>query len=220
MSDSNLPAIRGVLWDLDGTLVDSEEFHWLAWKQTMEAEGVPVTYDDFVYTFGWRNDAILPRWLGERATPAEMTRIADAKEECYRALVRGGGLVALPGAAEWVARLRDAGWKQSIASSAPRANVVAVLEAIGLQFDAMVGAEDVVHGKPAPDVFLAAAAKLGADPANCVVVEDADAGVEAGRRAGAHTIGISRGGKARAAHLVVGCLTEIPLDAFDTLLHG
>ena len=220
MSDSKVPALRAVLWDLDGTLVDSEEYHWLAWKQTMDAEGVAITYEDFVYTFGWRNDAILPRWLGERATPAEKIRIADAKEETYRALVRGGGLSALPGAAEWVSRLRDAGWKQSIASSAPRANVVAVLEAVGLQFDAIVGAEDVVHGKPAPDVFLAAAAKLGAEPANCVVVEDADAGVEAGRRAGARTIGISRGGKAQAADLVVESLTAIPDGAFDTLLVG
>lgn len=211
-------AVRAVLWDMDGTLVDSEEYHWLSWRDTMALEGVPLSYDDFVATFGWRNDAILPRWLGTGATPSEIVRIGDAKEALYRDMVRAGGLVPLPGAAEWVTRLREQGWRQSIASSAPRANVLAVLEVLGMTFDAVVAAEDVIYGKPAPDVFLAAARKLDAEPANSIVVEDADAGVAGGRAAGCRTIGISRNGKAQAADLVVGGLDELPLDAFDTLL--
>lgn len=212
--------IRGVLWDLDGTLVDSEEYHWQAWRDTMAAEGRPVTRTKFLETFGWRNDAILPHWLGGRATPEAIARIGDEKEERYRALVRAGGLSPLPGAAEWVRRLREDGWRQAVASSAPRANIEAVLEVLGMAaaFEATVGAEDVRHGKPAPDVFLAAAARIGAAPSNSVVVEDADAGVEAGRRAGCRTVGVSRNGKARAADVVTASLDSLPLDTFRRLV--
>jgi HAD superfamily hydrolase (TIGR01509 family) len=215
-------SIRAVLWDLDGTLIDSEEYHWQAWRDTMAAAGRPITHAEFLTTFGWRNDAILPLWLGEHATPAEIERLGDAKEEHYRALVRAGGLMPLPGVAEWIERLHREGWREAIATSAPRANLDCVLEVLrlGAAFDALIGAEDVTHGKPAPDVFLTAAAKVGADPRNCVVVEDADAGIEAGKRAGMRTIGISRNGKARAADIVVPSLTELPEDAFRRLLHS
>jgi beta-phosphoglucomutase len=211
---------RAVLWDMDGTLVDSEEYHWLAWRDTMANEGVLITREEFLVTFGWRNDAILPRWLGARASPAEIARIGDAKEDIYRRMVRRDGLAPLPGAGEWVKRLERAGWRQAIASSAPRLNVETILEVTGLRFDAIVAAEDVTHGKPAPDVFLAAARKVDVPPRRCVVVEDADAGVEAGRRAMMRTVGISRNGKARAADVVVACLTDLPPDAFDRLLEG
>lgn len=212
--------VRAVLWDLDGTLIDSEEYHWQAWRDTMAAEGRPITHAEFLVTFGWRNDAILPKWLGERATPGEIERIGDAKEEQYRALVRAGGLSPLPGVAEWIERLHKEGWREAIATSAPRANLECVLEVLhlGCAFDALISAEDVVHGKPAPDVFLSAAAKAGADPKNCIVVEDADAGIEAGKRAGMRTIGISRNGKARAADVVVASLTELPENTFRHLL--
>ena len=209
----------GVLWDMDGTLVDSEEYHWLSWRDAMAAEGSPITHADFLATFGWRNDAILPRFLGDRATPAEIERPSGRKEEHYRRLVRAGGLSPLPGAAEWVSRLRTEGWKQSVASSAPRRNVEVILEVTDLRFDTIVGAEDVVNGKPAPDVFLAAAAELNVDPSRCIVVEDADAGVEAGKRAGMRTIGISRNGKAKAADIVVSSLVDLPSDAFYRLLN-
>ena len=212
--------IRAVLWDLDGTIVDSEEYHWQAWRDTMASEGRPITHAEFLSTFGWRNDAILPLFLGDRATPSEIERIGDAKEEHYRALVRAGGLTPLPGAAEWIERLHKEGWREAIATSAPRANLECVLDVLRLgdAFDAFVSAEDVTHGKPAPDVFLSAAAKLGADPKNCIVVEDADAGVEAGKRAGMRTVGVSRNGKARAADIVVSSLAELAEDTFRGLV--
>ena len=204
-----------VLWDMDGTLVDSEEFHWLSWRDTMTAEGVPITRPQFLETFGQRNDAILPRWLGADAAVERVQRVGDAKEELYRKLVRDGSLKPLPGAAEWVKRLHQEGWLQAIASSAPRANVEVVLEVIGLAdcFQAIVSAEDVTAGKPDPQVFLIAAARLGVPASRCIVVEDAAAGVEAARRAGMRSIGVRRGERLKA-DVGVASLEELPQDAF------
>jgi beta-phosphoglucomutase len=210
---------RGVLWDLDGTLVDSAEFHWLSWRETMRTEGHEITYQQFLDSFGQKNDRILALWLGPDAPGDQIARIGDAKEAEYRRLALEHGLTALPGAAAWIRRLHVAGWKQAIASSAPRQNIEAMLRALGVDhdFDAIVGAEDVTAGKPDPQVFLAAAASLGIPPGCCIVVEDAAVGLEAARRAGMKAIGVSRGA-ALEADVVVASLTELPDDAFDRLV--
>jgi HAD superfamily hydrolase (TIGR01509 family) len=205
-----------VLWDMDGTLVDSEEYHWLSWRDTMAAEGFALTREQFLESFGQRNDAILARWLGANAS----ARVGDTKEELYRKLLREGGLAPLPGAAEWVRRLHREGWAQAIASSAPRANVAAVLEVIELGgcFQAIVSAEDVTRGKPDPQVFVTAASRLGMAPSRCIVVEDAVAGVEAARRAGMGSIGVRRSGVPLAADIAVASLADLPMNAFASLL--
>ena len=216
-----MTTIRGaVLWDLDGTLVDSEEYHWRAWKETLDRAGVAITHQDFLASFGQRNDAILEKWLGDNPGARKIEQIGDAKEERYRELVRQEGLSPLPGAAEWVERLHQEGWRQAIASSAPRSNVETVLDALRMRpwFQAAVAAEDVREGKPAPDVFLTAAARLGAEPHGCVVVEDARAGVEAARRAGMRSIGVGRNASVLGADLVAAKLSDLPSDAFSSLL--
>jgi len=213
--------MRGaVLWDLDGTLVDSEEYHWRAWKETMDRAGVGLTRQDFLASFGQRNDAILAKWLGENAAGGKIEQIGNDKEERYRELVRQEGLLPLPGAAEWVERLHHQGWRQAIASSAPRSNVETVLDALHMRpwFQAAVAAEDVREGKPAPDVFLTAAARLGAEPHGCVVVEDARAGVEAARRAGMRSIGVGKNAPALGADLAAETLSSLPLDTFSAIL--
>lgn len=184
---------RAVLWDLDGTLVDSGELHWVAWRDAMAAEGVPITREMFEATFGWKNDPILRRWLGDDAAEDRKLAIADGKERAYRAALRQAGLAPLPGAREWVERLHADGWRQAICSSAPRANIEAVLEVTRLahDFEVIVAAEDVTLGKPDPQVFLTGARKLGVDPSRAIVVEDAEAGVEAARRAGMKSIGVN-----------------------------
>jgi beta-phosphoglucomutase len=208
-----------VLWDLDGTLIDSEQYHWLAWRDAMAAEGVALTHAQFLKTFGLRNDAIIPQWIPAAPT-TEIDRIADAKEQLYRRLIREGGLVPLPGAAEWTARLAREGWRQAIASSAPRENIDAVLAVLDLGpvFQAVVSAEDVTFGKPDPQVFLTAAARLDSSPARCIVVEDAPAGIAAARRAGMASIGVNRNGVPLAADLAVRSLADLPPDAFARLL--
>jgi beta-phosphoglucomutase family hydrolase len=217
----HLPVVTAgaVLWDLDGTLVDSEEYHWRAWRETMSAEGITLEREEFLATFGQRNDSILRRWLGSDVPCERMQRLAETKEECYRRLVSQAGLSPLAGAAEWVKRLSDEGWRQAIASSAPRLNIEVVLQALALQgkFQAIVSAEDVSKGKPDPEVFLTAAAQLGVPPSRTIVVEDAVAGIEAARRAGMRSIGLSRTG-GLAADLVVSSLDLLPPDAFTRLL--
>ena len=148
-----------------------------------------------------------------------MNRIGEAKEAEYRRLAQTHGLTPLPGAAEWVRRLHARGWKQAIASSAPRQNVEVMLRALGLdhEFDAIVGAEDVSAGKPDPQVFLTAAAKLGAPPGRCVVVEDAAVGIDAARRAGIKSIGVNRA-RDLQADVVVATLSELPDGVFEELV--
>jgi beta-phosphoglucomutase len=217
-----MSASRAVLWDMDGTLIDSEEFHWISWRDTLANEGVAITHEQFLSSFGQRNDSILPRWLGTAATPERIDRIANAKEELYRQLLRRNGISPLPGVAHWVHRLHKEGWLQAIASAAPRANIDAILEALSVThlFQAIVSAEDVHRGKPDPEVYLTAAARIGIAPERCIVVEDAVAGVEGARRAGMKSIGLSRDGKHLPADIVVQSLDLLERDAFERLGRG
>jgi beta-phosphoglucomutase len=212
--------LKAILWDLDGTLVDSENFHWRAWRRTMEAEGAFITQDDFRASFGQRNDSILPRWLGMNATPDRVQRVGDSKESYYRNLVRSEGLAPLPGAADWVRRLRSEGWKQAVASSAPRQNIEVVLEALKLSeyFEITVGAEDVHQGKPDPEIFLVAAERLGARTSRCVVVEDSSAGIHAAKRANIRNIAVGTLNTQLLADINVPTLVDLPLNAFEALL--
>jgi HAD superfamily hydrolase (TIGR01509 family) len=208
-----------VLWDMDGTLVDSREYHWLAWRDTMADEGMQLSYERFLASFGLKNDRILRGWLGDSLGEGEVQRIGDAKEEHYRRLAVEGGVVPLPGAAEWVSRLRQSGWRQAVASSAPRENVEVMLRLMKLDghFDAIAAAEDVTAGKPDPQIFLAAAARLGARPAQSIVVEDAAAGIEAAKAAGMRCIGVSDT-TVLPADIFVRSLADLPEDAFVRLL--
>jgi beta-phosphoglucomutase len=212
---------RAVLWDLDGTLVDSADYHWRSWRDTMAAEGVSLTYQQFLDSFGLRNDRILRGWLGPSASSADIQRIGDAKEAEYRRLARAEGLAPLPGARDWTARLHADGWKQAVASSAPRLNVETMLDVLSLAqfFDAIAAAEDVTRGKPDPQIFLEAANRLGTPPSCCVVVEDAAAGIEAARAAAMRSIGVSRTATL-AADVYVASLADLPDDAFDRLLRA
>jgi len=213
---------RAVLWDMDGTLIDSQEFHWISWQTAMANEGIAISREQFLSSFGQRNDSILPGWLGAAATPERIERIANAKEELYRQLVRTEGMTPLPGVANWLRRLHEQGWLQAIASAAPRANVEIVLEALSAAhlFQAVVSAEDVQRGKPDPEVYLIAASRVGASPDKCIVVEDAVAGVEGARRAGMRSIGVSHDGISLPADVVVKSLELLRPDAFDTLLQS
>lgn len=210
---------RAVLWDLDGTLVDSGDLHWIAWRDAMAAEGVTITREMFEATFGWKNDPILRRWLGDDVGDERTRRIAEGKEEAYRAALRARGLAPLPGAREWVERLHGEGWKQAICSSAPRANIDAVLQVTGLghDFDVIVAAEDVTLGKPDPQVFLLGAERLGVPPSRAIVVEDAEAGVEAARRAGMKSIGVNPK-IALEADLAVPSLEALTASSWASLL--
>lgn len=217
-----MSAGRAVLWDMDGTLIDSEEFHWIAWRDTMANEGITITRQQFLSSFGRRNDSILPRWLGAEVTPDRIEKIANTKEEMYRGSIRRYGIAPLPGVERWVHRLHNEGWLQAIASAAARANLEAILASLSAThiFQGIVSAEDVHHGKPDPEVYLVAASRVGVSPDRCIVVEDAAAGVEGARRVGMKSIGVNRNGVHLPADVVVKSLELLVANAFETLLEG
>jgi beta-phosphoglucomutase len=205
---------------MDGVLVDSAEYHYAAWREALAHEGIDLRYDDFRASFGQRNDTILRSLLGPDLSDAEVARIGDLKELRYRQLVRERGIAPLPGVLDWLARLRADGWRQAVASAAPRANVDAILDALGIAhyFGAITSSEDVARGKPDPQVYLVAAQRLGVLPARCVVVEDAPAGVQGARRAGMRCIGVTSTHPHLDADLVVVALSDLPADSFEKLI--
>jgi HAD superfamily hydrolase (TIGR01509 family) len=220
---SATPEARGgVIWDLDGTLIDSAGLHWIAWHDTLESAGRSVTPGDFASSFGKRNDEILRDLFGQGIEADWIERVSEAKEQAYRRLLRERGLELLPGALFWFERLRSAGWRQALASSAPLPNIDAVFEslaALGRYLDLVVSADEVGRGKPDPAVFLEAARRLALLPGRCIVVEDAPAGIEGARRAGMRSIGVLSSHHPRLeADLVVPSLEALERDAFETLL--
>ena len=182
--------MRAVLWDLDGVLVDSAPFHFQAWRELFTSLGREFSEADFRHTFGLRNDSILGDLLGD-LPPAEVERLAARKEELFRRAVRGN-IAALPGALALLRLLRERGLRLALVSSTPHANIELVLRSLGVEtaFDVIVGEEDVTWGKPDPEGFLLAAERLGVPPGECVVIEDAPAGVEAAKRGGMRCVGV------------------------------
>jgi beta-phosphoglucomutase len=181
----------GAIWDVDGTLVDTAELHFAAWEQVSREQGRDFTRGDFAATFGRRNPEIIAALFGERFSPAEVEALGERKEELYRAAA-GRGVGLLPGARELLEGLRRAGFRQAIGSSAPRKNLELILRLTGIEkyMDAVIGAEETQRGKPDPQVFLLAAARLGVPAGECVVFEDAVAGVQAARAGGMKCVAV------------------------------
>lgn len=201
---------RAVLWDLDGTILDSREAHWAAWRAYTARLGNPVSRSFFDDTFGFRNEIILRLHFGEGLTDAQVGRMSREKETLYREMMLQGKIEALPGVMEWLAAFRAAGWRQALGSMAPRENIAVTLDALGIRdyFGAIVSSEDVRLGKPDPEVFLRAAEKLGVAPARCVVIEDSPQGVEAAARAGMKRVAVGPESAALGADLALPSLAE------------
>lgn len=186
---------QAVIWDVDGVLIDSGEQHRQAWAQMAAEQGLPFTDADFWATFGMRNADIIPRIFGIQAPDERVRALGDRKEALYRALLVTEA-VALPGARDLMIALHAAGYRQALGSSAPLENLATIIELldIGAYLDAIVSGEQVARGKPAPDIFLAAAERLGVAPARCLVIEDAPAGVAAAHAGGMRCIAVRRAG--------------------------
>lgn len=215
------PLSRGIIWDLDGVIIDSGDQHWQSWKALAEETDVIFTEENFRKTFGQRNADIIPIYWHTRK-PDEITRLADRKEALYRELLKKDAR-ALPGALDLMRAFRAAGWRQSLGSSAPQENIQLILDLLDLRglLDAVVSGEETEHGKPAPDIFLAAARALGVAPVNCIVIEDAPAGVQAAGAAGMRCIAVTNGRmnpELDAADLVVSVLTEVSVSRINALL--
>lgn len=185
--------MKGVIFDWDGVVIDSSAQHERSWEILSEEILKPLPEGHFKKGFGKKNEVIIPGILGWANDPAEIRRLADRKEEIYREIVRQSGVQILPGARELLDALRLEKIPRAIGSSTPRRNLEAIFSATGLGefFDAVVCGDDVVNGKPAPDVFLLAARKLSLAPADCLVIEDAHVGIEAARRAGIPVLAVA-----------------------------
>ncbi len=211
----------GVIWDMDGVLVDTGEFHFQAWAQVLSERDLPFSREFFQSTFGMNNTGVLTTLFGETPAPELVAEISDRKEWLFRQIA-GDRAQALPGAREWLQKLKAAGVRQAIASSAPPENIDVLVDGLDLRryFDAIVSGFSM-QGKPDPGVFLKAAREIGVPPERCVVVEDAVAGVEAARRAGMRCVAVTTTNPASAlgdADLVVGGLDELAGDVFGRLL--
>ena len=213
---------KAVIWDMDGVIADTGAAHFAAWRQVMAELGRPFDEADFGRIFGIVNPDAVRLLLGETVSSYEIARISERKETLFREAVQVH-VSLLPGVETWLERLRQQGYRQAIASSAPPANIEVLLRVlnIGPYFQATVSADDVTKGKPDPAIFLKAAAALGVSPARCVVVEDAVAGVQAASRAGMVCLAVATTQPAERlsdADLVVKRLTELADDAFERLL--
>ena len=211
-----------VLWDMDGVLVDTAPFHRQAWETLSQEAGFPMSNEDFRHTFGWRNKEILRELIGPGISDERVIELGDHKEELYRDLV-WGNVKPLPGATELLRKLHRAGFRQAVASSAPRANIELILEELGIEdyFAVVLCDRDVERGKPDPQVFLQAAQRLDVTPACCLVIEDAVMGVRAAKGAGMACLAVATTHPAEGlgeADRVVASLTEVIVGDVKRLL--
>jgi beta-phosphoglucomutase len=216
----------GVIWDVDGTLVDTAELHFAAWQRLARERSLPFTRADFEATFGRRNPEILRELFGSHLSDAQVAEYGDRKEIHYREEA-ARGVQLLPGVRELLQGAQTAGFLQAVGSSAPRANLELILHLTDTAafFAAVVSMEDTTRGKPDPRVFQVAAARLGLQPRQCVVIEDAVAGVQAARAGGMKCIAVTFVGhhsednlRAAGADLVVKNLEVVDADALKSLL--
>jgi HAD superfamily hydrolase (TIGR01509 family) len=180
------------IFDHDGVLVDSFDFHEQAWLELERRTRLGFTPEFIHQTFGMTNPSIFRQLLGEQLSEDEVRRFSDLKEECYRDVARGR-IHLLEGMRDLLDALTDRGVKLAIGSSGPLANLELSISDCGLigRFAAIASLEDLTRGKPDPQVFLIAASKAGARPARSVVFEDATVGIQAAKAAGMYAIGLT-----------------------------
>ncbi len=210
-----------VIFDMDGVLVDSAPAHFESWRRLAKQCGRDITEEQFAATFGRQNRDIIPLLIGE-VSGTTLEALADRKEEFYRALIRDSAPV-IDGAVDLIRSLHQAGVSLAVGSSGPRANIDLVLHAMGASelISVIVSGDDVIRGKPDPQVFTIACERLGVDPQRCVVIEDAPAGVEAARAAGTRTVAVLLHHQAEAfdqPDYIVARLGELSLDTVVALV--
>jgi beta-phosphoglucomutase len=184
--------IRAFIFDLDGVITDTAEYHYHGWKRLADEEGIPFTRDDNEHLRGVSRRESLMLILKERVYPEEkIQEMMERKNNYYLDFIKEiSPRDLLPGAKELLEEIRSAGLKNALGSASKNAGDV--IERLGIRglFDAMADGYSVERQKPAPDLFLHAAELLNLPPAECVVVEDAAAGIEAARAGGFKSIGL------------------------------
>ncbi|HCS39465.1 MAG TPA: beta-phosphoglucomutase [Anaerolineaceae bacterium] len=182
--------LEAILWDMDGVIVDTYEGHFVSWKQALDEVGQSYDEDTFRRTFGMNNRLIMAHVFDGELEEAFIQKVGDRKEELFRRDIKGK-VQTLPGVVEWLERFKGMNLKQAVASSAPQANIDALLNELKIrEYFKAEAAGATLKGKPNPAVFLLAAKLLEVDPRNCLVIEDSIAGVEAAKSAGCQCVAV------------------------------
>jgi len=186
--------IKGFLFDLDGVIVDTAVFHFQAWRRLAQKLGGDFTEEQNEQLKGVsRVDSLkkIIEWTGATVSDEEFQTLMVEKNEWYLELVQGlGPQDALPGALDFLQTAYDQGLKIALGSASKNAPMI--LEKLGITplFTAIIDGNNVVNGKPHPEVFLKGAEALGLEPSECVVFEDSIAGVQAAKTGGMSSVGI------------------------------
>jgi len=205
--------MRAFIFDLDGVITDTSEFHFQGWLRLAQEESLPFSRQDNEALRGvGRRDSLNLILKGRQIPEATAEAWMERKNEYYLELVRRMTPAdLLPGAEALLDELRAAGLKVAVASSSKNAPLVISRLQIGSKLDAVVDGSMVSRSKPAPDLFLKAAELVRVPPAQCVVVEDAAAGIQAGRAANMRTLGLGPVERVGAADLVLPDLAGVQL---------
>lgn len=182
----------GAIFDWDGIVIDSSAAHEESWELLAAEENLPLFEGHFKLGFGRKNEWIIPNMLKWSENPAEIARLGFRKEELYRQIIAERGIEPLPGVRELLDFLKEKAIPCVVGSSTPRLNVETIMDVIGVRgyFSGICAAEDVTRGKPDPEVFLKAAAKIDRQPGRCVVFEDAHYGIEAALAGGMKAVAV------------------------------
>ncbi len=207
---------------MDGTIVDSSDYHRIAWRETLRNHGAELTEENFRYAFGRRNDENIRKFIDEHLSQQEIDSIGKEKEITFRNLIKDS-IKPFPGAIELIKSLAEAGFQQAIVSSAPIENIRLITKVLGIKsyFKLVISGDDVTKGKPHPQAFLLAAGKLGIEPKNCVVMEDAITGVTAAKAGGMHCIAVTNTDhkdRLSPADIVTDSLEKITTKTIEKLL--
>lgn len=185
--------VKGVIFDMDGVLIDNRDVHFEAFMIFCKRHGFECDMEKLLPLFGKGNDEIIPALVPAEYIEKEgIQPLADEKEQIYREII-SDKIAPAPGLITLLDDLKDNGIKCAVGSSGPTANVNFVLEKCGITgyFDSIANGDMVEHAKPDPAVFILAAEKMGLRPSECVVIEDAFAGIEAAHRAGCKVIAMA-----------------------------
>lgn len=212
--------IKGILFDMDGVLVDSESFICKAAIMMFAEMGISVIAEDFQPFIGMGENRYIGGVAERQGVKVDIEKVKARTYQIYEQIVKGK-LSPLPGSMEFISRCRKRGFRIALATSADRVKMEVNLREIGLPsetFQAIVTGLDVEHKKPFPDIYLMAAAKIGLDPLECLVVEDALSGIKAARAAGCKCLAVTSSfdaGLLSEADWVCGSLLEAPEEAIN-----
>lgn len=211
--------ISGFIFDLDGVLTDTAEFHYRAWRRLADELGIPFTREENESLRGIpRRESLLLMLKGRKYPEEKMQEFMERKNGYYLEYIREmTPKDMLPGARELLEQIRAAGLKSALGSASRNAREVVERLGIAGVFDAIADGNSVTRQKPAPDLFLHAAELLRIPPESCVVVEDAAAGIEAARAGGFRTVGIGPRERVGDAELILPDLAGVRL---ESLLDG